>query len=499
MQEALQYLTAQLKNHKNHEIKADIVQKIAQLQNRQATDFLIDLLGEPQINIANRLRILCALPLTHDARVPDIIWDYARQEFPPPIPIMELLGANREIRAVPILAKALNTKGLYAGERITAAIALGQIGDDRAVPALVEALGEDRTFVGFERVWIPKNIALSDYVLQALKVINTETTVRAIQTWEQKYHERALVRVDKFIRLVNEHQYVRWQHNEELLRLGHYAIDVVSQLSLHEGKGFKHVLNKIFLGMNKYPEMIPQSAKAKILNFVIFEFENTTHSIYSPSFFDVIAHFDDESINEFAIEWLVDGQNKQQSEALRLLAKRRVRQAIPIIEEMLYGALPFLGKPVALFKALAEIGGVEAKIIIEQHLDSADISLKATFLESYTDLYFGTDKALALIDVLINHKDTRIQIRAIQSLTKGADGAFYILISLLNSSRQQRLAVLSALRQLADARALPYLVAQLKNSPLDRDLRKTLEAIFSESAFAILNAWDAPHHDLPMS
>ena len=500
MQETLRYLTAQLKRYKNYEIKADALQKIASLQDPQATEFLINLLNETQANSSNMVRILCVLPETNDPRVADIIWKHASEDFPPAMPIMELLGNTREKRAIPLLIKALNTKALYAGERITAAIALGKIGDERAVPALVNALGEDRTFVGFERVWIPKNIALSQYALQALKLINTDIAKSAIQTWEAKYDERAQVRAEKFIKLVEDNNYVRWQHNEDLLRLGYHAIDVVNTISLHQGKTFKRAINQIFMGLAKYPEMIPQSAEVRILDFVLTEFERSEHSIFSPSFFDVIAHFDNPKIDDYALK-MIDyyADEWRQIQLLNLLAKRRVPEAISIIERLLQGSSLLANKPIVLFKALAEIGGADCKQIIEHYLPLEDSTLRIEFLEAYTELYRGTDHALHLIDPLINHNNTRIQVRAINALSKGADGALYILISLLSSNKIQRSAALNALGRFGDERALPYIIAQISGTRLNRDIRKTLEAIATENAYAILNAWDAPDNDFPLA
>lgn len=499
MQQALQYLTARLKDRKNYQIQIDVLRKIARLQTPQATDFLLALLEEPQINISNKIRVLCVLPETKDARFADVIWSYASQEFPPPIRIMELLGEYQERRAVPLLIKALSTKGLYAGERITAAIALGNIGDERAVPALVEALADDRTFVGFERVWIPKNIPLSSYALKALKTINTQTAQRAIQTWEKRYDERAQARVEKVIQLMNNHQYVRWQHNEDLLRLGHYAIDVINTLTLHQGKKLKRALSQIFIGMNKSPEMIPENAKAKILNFVLSEFERTEHSIFTPSFFDVIAHFDDARIDEFALDAITRHTVAlKQAQLLGLIGHRKLHQAIPIIQDMIDGVIVYEGKRLALFKVLADIGGAEAKQLIRERIGAEDFAIKKGFLEAYANLHCGTDDALHLIDELINHRDNYVQIRAIKSLAKGGNGSFYVLLSLLSSTRIQQSAVLSALCDCADDRALPYLIKQLKGKRLGQDIRKAFVHIGTENAYAILNAWDAPDDDLPI-
>ncbi len=340
------------------------------------------------------------------------------------------------------------------------------------VQSLVDALCEDRTFVGFERVWIPKNIALSQYALQALKLINTDLAKGAIQTWEAKYDERAHARVEKFIKLIEDNQYVRWQHNEDLLRLGYHAIDVINALSLHHGHNFKRVMNQIFMGLAKYSEMIPQSAKVKILDFVLTEFERTDHSVFSPSFFDVIVHFDNPKIDEYALRILTQSSDEgRQTHILSLLAKRRVQEAVPIIEQMMQGSTLLANNAIILFKALAEIGGVDSKKIIEKYLPDEDESLKIDFLESYAELHRSTDDALHLIDALINHSNSRVQVRAINALAKGADGALYILISLLNSSKIQRSAALNALGGFGDERALPYLIAQIQGVRLDRDIR----------------------------
>ena len=232
------------------------------------------------------------------------------------------------------------------------------------------------------------------------------------------------------------------------------------------------------------------------MNFVLTEFERTEHSIFALSFFDVIAHFDDTSIDDFALDALTGHTLAlKQSQILSLIGQRKLHQAIPIIQNMLDGRIAYEGKRILLFNALANIGGAEAKQLIRERISAETIFMKKKFAEAYARLHRGTDDALHLIDELINHNDRHVQIRAVKSLAQGSDGSFYVLLSLLNSTNIQRNAVVTALSECADERALPYLLAQIKGKRLAQDIRKALVQIGTENAYAILNAWDTPDDD----
>ena len=133
------------------------------------------------------------------------------------------------------------------------------------------------------------------------------------------------------------------------------------------------------------------------------------------------------SYDEFALDAITRHTVPlKQSQLLSLIGQRKLHQAIPIIQDMIDGVIAYDGKRLALFKALADIGGAEAKQLIRERIGAEDFAIKKNFLEAYANLHCGTDDALHLIDELINHRDNHVQTIVASILSDQNENAIII-------------------------------------------------------------------------
>jgi|GEM_PF-5172981 len=494
MKETIRYLRHKLNNEPAN---PNLIYRLGKLAHPEATSILLDILKNTSAGTETRQYILVALRYTDDDRARDVLFDYFQNGYETSTEVINSIGVLGDKRAVPYLIRILRNETEMIRDYHTnlslqfrATIALGNIGDVRAIPVLKDCLEEYHLTLRFALSDVKLQIPLCEYAHDALMQIGTPAATTTAAQWKAQYDERLSQEADDFLLRIRNNQAFTYLPGD-LIHVKHHACKVLDGMSAAQLRNFPALTFDVLKEVAKQSERIPAVALQDVAEFIVDCLENNRPHLTLQEGFALLDVYDTPRSIPFALDTFANPDFDPQihGNPLSILTRNRVQAAVPIIASKIQTD----DVNERYLAALGAIGGHQAEKIITSYLYSEHSQIQRVAVYALADLAKESDSALETLSQLIDSYDYSISQQAIIRMDRVGSRATFLLINMLrNYDKWSSTRALSTLARIADKRAIPHIIDLLADgnySYLHREAVNTLEKLGGELAYEVVNAW----------
>lgn len=498
MQETIRYYKKRLIKARGQLARTHI-NYLSKLQDPATTELLLDLLQTEDVRAADVPYLIRALGFTQDERTIEVTLPYLKSDNHKfVVASIQALTSLKAQSAVPQLLAMLETDNNNLGQKnandkqtrdFAIFVALGEIGDARAIPTLAELLPQTDYTIRASRSLPMRRVPVCETIYASLLKIGTDEALKIAETWYEEREAQLKADAQKLLATINNGTIHKRDLNKQLLRLKYHMVDILEDIQHTKFLEHLYTLEVTLIRITRLVYDLPNGCSEKVVSFLFSCLDKGVPPQLIDRIFKILKHYDDERIVPFTLLYARDNQErgKTRTEIFNVLAKHKVSDAVDLIAAIMKKE----GAKQQWFNFLAAIGNEQSINILRSYMTHDIHHVMA--MTALAKLAKEDDTALDALASLVEHTNNQIRLNAIKSLGRVGERAVYVLIGILNRDDASIAQAIASLKRIQSPIAIPYLVSLLNQDTTPRlqsHVIKALENIGTEYALSIVNAWE---------